>query len=89
MEQELIRVLLTEDNLAEAELIQHALAPDGGNRGLAADVPTQRRPPADVFTLYSGSEVAQLVADAGFRDARVEDYPQPDRFPGECILAVK
>lgn len=49
----------------------------------------RRQPPADVFTLYNASEVAQLVADAGFRDARVEDYPQPDRFPGACILAVK
>jgi ubiquinone/menaquinone biosynthesis C-methylase UbiE len=48
-----------------------------------------RRPPADVFMLYSSSEVAQLVADAGFRNERVEVYPQPDTFPGECILAVK
>ena len=51
--------------------------------------PPQRRPPTDVFTFYSGSEVAQLVADAGFQDARVEAYPQPDKFPGECILAIK
>jgi ubiquinone/menaquinone biosynthesis C-methylase UbiE len=51
--------------------------------------PPRRTPPADVFTLYRGSEVAQLVADAGFRNARVEAYPQPDTFPGECILAVK
>lgn len=50
---------------------------------------TRRRPPADVFTLYSSSEVAQLVTDAGFRNARVEAYPQLDKFPGECILAVK
>jgi ubiquinone/menaquinone biosynthesis C-methylase UbiE len=49
----------------------------------------RRQPPADVFTLYSGTEVVQLVADAGFRDAHVEYYPQPDRFPGECILAIK
>jgi ubiquinone/menaquinone biosynthesis C-methylase UbiE len=49
----------------------------------------RRRPPADVFTLYSSSEVAQLVADAGFRNARIEAYPQPDMFPGDCILAVK
>lgn len=50
---------------------------------------TRRRPPADVFTLYSSNEVAQLVADAGFRNERVESYPRPDTFPGECILAVK
>ncbi len=33
--------------------------------------------------------IAQMVAEAGFRDARVEAYPQQDKFPGECILAVK
>ena len=49
----------------------------------------RRTPPTDVFNLYRGSEIAQLVVDAGFRDARVEDYPQPDRFPGQCILASK
>jgi len=49
----------------------------------------RRQPPADVFTLYNGSEVAQLLADAGFRDAQVKDYPQPDMFPGECILTAK
>jgi ubiquinone/menaquinone biosynthesis C-methylase UbiE len=49
----------------------------------------RRQPPADVFTLYNGNEVAQLLAGAGFRDAQVKGYPQPDKFPGECILAVK
>jgi ubiquinone/menaquinone biosynthesis C-methylase UbiE len=49
----------------------------------------RRQPSTDVFTLYNSDEVMQLVADAGFRNARVEDYPQPDKFPGECILAVK
>jgi ubiquinone/menaquinone biosynthesis C-methylase UbiE len=47
------------------------------------------RPPAEVFTLYNGSDVAQLASEAGFRDVRVEHCPQPDKFPGECILAVK
>src|SRR5215217_5802426 len=51
--------------------------------------PPNRTPPADVFKLYRADEVAQLVADAGFRDGRVENYPQPDIFPGACILAVK
>jgi hypothetical protein len=51
--------------------------------------PSNRTPPADVFKLYRADEVTQLVADAGFRDARVENYPQPDTFPGACILAVK
>ena len=47
-----------------------------------------RRPPADVFHLYRGDEVANLLAGCGFRRPRVEPYPQPDK-PGECILAVK
>src|SRR6266508_5866890 len=46
----------------------------------------RRTPAPEVFKLYRAGEVAQLVADAGFRDARVEDYPQPDKFPGACIL---
>lgn len=49
----------------------------------------RRKPPVDVFTLYSSSEVVQLVADAGFRNERVEAYPQVDTFSGDCILAVK
>jgi len=51
--------------------------------------PKRRIPSTEVFKLYRAGEVAQLVADAGFRDARVEDYPQPDKFPGACILAIK
>lgn len=51
--------------------------------------PPGRRPPADVFTLYSSREVTQLAVEAGFQEARVEASPQPDKFPGECILAVK
>jgi len=50
---------------------------------------TSRRAPSEVFTLYSGNGVAQLVSAAGFRSARVEPYPHPDKFPGECILGVK
>src|SRR5215212_6520181 len=33
----------------------------------------RRTPPTEVFKLYRAGEVAQLVADAGFRDAQVED----------------
>lgn len=47
------------------------------------------QPPVEVFTLYNSSDVTRLVADAGFREVRVENSPQPDKFPGECILAVK
>ncbi|NJD11012.1 MAG: class I SAM-dependent methyltransferase [Gemmatimonadetes bacterium] len=48
-----------------------------------------RRPPADVFTLYEGSEVADLLRSAGFRDCRVEAYPEAHRLPCDCILASK
>jgi ubiquinone/menaquinone biosynthesis C-methylase UbiE len=47
-----------------------------------------RKPPADVFHLYRGDEVAQLLSDSGFRRPRVEPYPQSEK-PGECILALK
>ena len=47
-----------------------------------------RKPPADVFHLYRGDELAKLLSDAGFRNPRVEPYPQPEK-PGECILALK
>jgi ubiquinone/menaquinone biosynthesis C-methylase UbiE len=38
-----------------------------------------RKPPADVFHLYQGNEVAQLLSDSGFTRARVERYPQPEK----------
>jgi ubiquinone/menaquinone biosynthesis C-methylase UbiE len=47
-----------------------------------------RKPPADVFHLYRGDEVAKLLSESGFRQPHVEPYPQGDK-PGECILAVK
>ena len=47
-----------------------------------------RKPPADVFHLYQGDEVASLLSEAGFRCPHVEPYPQREK-PGECILAVK
>ena len=47
------------------------------------------QPPTDLFTLYNANDVVQLMTDAGFRAARVEAFPQPDQFPGQCILAVK
>ena len=47
-----------------------------------------RYPPADVFHLYRGDEVAKLLADCGFRGSRVEPYPEREK-PGECILALK
>ena len=47
-----------------------------------------RKPPADVFHLYRGDEVAKLLSDSGFRRPRVEPYPEREK-PGECILALK
>jgi ubiquinone/menaquinone biosynthesis C-methylase UbiE len=49
----------------------------------------ERLPPPDLFMLYSGVEVAQLLSNAGFGDVHVESYPQPDKFPGECVLGIK
>ena len=51
--------------------------------------PPGRTPPTDVFNLYSAGEVAHLLSEAGFQEAWVEDFPQSDKFPGKCILAVK
>ena len=51
--------------------------------------PKERTPPVDLFTLYESSDVAHLLSSAGFRDVRMEAYPRPDEFAGECILGVK
>jgi ubiquinone/menaquinone biosynthesis C-methylase UbiE len=48
-----------------------------------------RQPSTDVFTLYNSDEVTRLLTDVGFQDVHVEDSPQPDKFPGACILAAK
>ena len=40
-------------------------------------------------TLYFGQDLARLFSDAGFREVRVEVNPEPDKFPGECVLGVK
>ena len=47
-----------------------------------------RKPPADVFHLYRGEEVAGLLSESGFRRPHVERYPHREK-PGQCILAVK
>jgi ubiquinone/menaquinone biosynthesis C-methylase UbiE len=57
---------------------------------LPTDKWSKKRPvPPEVFTLYRGDEVAQLLVKAGYRDVRVETCPEPDKFPGECVLGVK
>jgi len=40
-------------------------------------------------TLYFGTDIARMFTTAGFRDVRVEVCPEPDKFPGECVLGVK
>ena len=46
------------------------------------------RPP-DLFSLYYSHEIAQMLSETSFQQVRVENYSQPDRFPGECVLGVK
>ena len=48
-----------------------------------------RPAPPDLFTLYHSNEIVQLLSTAGFQDVRVETFPQPGQFPGECVLGVK
>jgi SAM-dependent methyltransferase len=40
-------------------------------------------------SLYFSAELAAMFSDAGFREVRVEVCPEPDKFPGECVLGVK
>ncbi len=44
---------------------------------------------ASIMTLYFGSEVASLFAEAGYRNIRVETAPQEDKEFRECILGIK
>jgi ubiquinone/menaquinone biosynthesis C-methylase UbiE len=46
-------------------------------------------PPPDLFSLYHPDEIVQMLSEIGFQHVRIENYPQPDRFPGECVLGVK
>jgi ubiquinone/menaquinone biosynthesis C-methylase UbiE len=40
-------------------------------------------------TLYFSTDLAAMFSDAGFREVRVEAYPEQDKFPGECMLGIK
>ncbi|MCW5882507.1 MAG: class I SAM-dependent methyltransferase [Anaerolineae bacterium] len=51
--------------------------------------PPQRLPPSDLYTLYSGLEVARLLTTAGYEKVRVEGCPYPDQFPGQCVLGSR
>jgi SAM-dependent methyltransferase len=42
-----------------------------------------------LWTLYFGADLARLLSDTGLRDVRVEVCPEPDKFPGECVLGTK
>ena len=46
-------------------------------------------PPPDLFTLYNSSDVAQLLAAAGFHEVRVEPCPSSTQFSGVCVIGVK
>ncbi len=46
-------------------------------------------PPPDLFTLYNSSDVAQLLAAAGFREVQVEHCPSSTQFSGVCVIGVK
>jgi len=46
-------------------------------------------PPPDLFTLYGGDEVAELLERAGFGRVRVIDGLEHARFPCVCVTGVK
>jgi SAM-dependent methyltransferase len=48
----------------------------------------QRRE-SSLRTLYISADLAALFSEAGFREVWVEVCPEPDKFPGECVLGVK
>ena len=49
----------------------------------------ERTRPSEIFTLYNGGDIEQLLIASGFRKTRVETSPEPDKFPGICVLGVK
>jgi ubiquinone/menaquinone biosynthesis C-methylase UbiE len=40
-------------------------------------------------TLYFSADVVTMFHAAGFREVRVEVCPEPEQFPGECVLGIK
>ena len=40
-------------------------------------------------TLYFSADLVSMFDAAGFREVRVEVCPEPDQFPGECVLGIK
>ncbi|HZQ08332.1 MAG TPA: class I SAM-dependent methyltransferase [Anaerolineae bacterium] len=48
----------------------------------------QPPPPSNIFTLYSPDDVQRFLTDAGFQQIQVKTSPEPDKFPGVCLLAV-
>ena len=39
--------------------------------------------------LYFSADLARMFSEAGYREVHVEVCPEPDKFPGECVLGVK
>jgi ubiquinone/menaquinone biosynthesis C-methylase UbiE len=40
-------------------------------------------------TLYFSADLVTMFDAAGFREVRVEVSPDPDQFPGECVLGIR
>ena len=40
-------------------------------------------------TLYFSADLVTMFGAVGFREVRVEVSPEPDQFPGECVLGIK
>jgi SAM-dependent methyltransferase len=40
-------------------------------------------------TLYFSADLVTMFDAAGFHEVRVEVCPEPDQFPGECVLGIK
>ena len=70
--------------------IKRVLKPEG-LLGITIQPKDKWRPNVDssIMTLYFGSEVASLFAEAGYRNIRVETAPQEDKEFRECILGIK
>ncbi len=49
----------------------------------------ERTPPSDIFSLYGAGDIERLFSESGFREVRVETSPEPEKFPGVCVLGVK
>jgi ubiquinone/menaquinone biosynthesis C-methylase UbiE len=60
----------------------------GGLLGITIQPKDKWKPRVDasIMTLYFGTDITSLFADAGYRNIRVEVPPQEDKVFLECIL---